>query len=508
MIFVGGMKLFVKEDMLSINIEELNFTKKHRGKKPSSTINVIPLKLARKHCTSKVAEIFDLTGKVSSITASMKMDLQELVHHKLDWDDTIPDDLRPIWESNFKIMKDIGTLRFKHAIIPEDAVDLNINTLDFGDASQSMVCVCIYARFKRRDGTYSCQLVFSSSRVVPQGMSQPRAELYAALINAYAGEVVRGSFKQYHKEAIKFTGSQISLHWITNEEKPLKQWTRNRVIEILRFTRKAQWYYVQTKDMVADIGTRKGVMLEDINQDSVWINGLPLMKLDKSEFPMSTSDEIKLNESESNEMRKEVEVHISNQFKIPNELRDRYAFSNYVIDLNRHTFNKVVRMLAYVIRHCCCLLKIIKKIEEKKLISNQLSEEELKASEIYFFKKGTREIYQFIPPKKFEKFTTPKDNLLIYTGRILPEDQVTIIGRYTEAMKDLSRRSFCVPVLDKDSPVACSIALEVHWNHPACKHSGVKTTLRFIMEKVYIIEGWLSQHWLSQYEEDVKDVAT
>ena len=77
------------------------------------------------------------------------------------------------------------------------------------------------------------------------------------------------------------------------------------------------------------------------------------MKLDKSEFPMLTSGEIKLNESESNEVRKEVEVHISNQFKIPNELRDRYAFSNYLIDPNRHTFNKVVRILAYVIRYCC-----------------------------------------------------------------------------------------------------------------------------------------------------------
>ena len=86
--------------------------------------------------------------------------------------------------------------------------------------------------------------------------------------------------------------------------------------------------------MLADIGTRKGVTLDDINQVSVWVNGLSWIKLDKSEFPMSTSDEIKLNESESNEMRKKVEVHISNQFKIPNELRDRYAFSNYFIDPN------------------------------------------------------------------------------------------------------------------------------------------------------------------------------
>ena len=302
MIFVGGMKLFVKEDILSINIGELNFAKKHYGKRPSSTINVIPSKLTRRHCASKVAEIFDLTGKVSPITAPMKMDLQELVHHKLDWDDTIREDLRPIWESNFKIMKDIGTLRFKHGIIPEDAVDLNINTLDFGDASQSMVCVCIYARFKGRVEPIRVNLYF----LVQEWYHRVclRAELYAALINTYADEVVRRSFKQYHKEAIKFTDKQVSLHRITDEEKSLKQCTRNRVIKILRFTTKGQWYYVQTKDMLADIGTRKGVVLEDINQDSVWVNGLPWIKLDKSEFPISTSDEIKLNESESNEMRK------------------------------------------------------------------------------------------------------------------------------------------------------------------------------------------------------------
>ena len=99
-IFVGGLKWFPKMDQLSINIGDLNFAKKCRGKKPASEINVIPTKLTRRHCSSKVAEVFDLTGKVAPITASLKMDLQQLVHRKLDWDDVIPDDLRPIWESN------------------------------------------------------------------------------------------------------------------------------------------------------------------------------------------------------------------------------------------------------------------------------------------------------------------------------------------------------------------------------------------------------------------------
>ena len=147
MIHIAGLKWFVKSDEISLNISEMNFSKKVRGKKPSKASNIIPANLTRRHCASKVSEIFDLIGKVSPLIASMKIDLQQLVHLNLDWDDTVPEHLRQPWESNFEMMKEIGNLRFKRAVIPEDAVNLEVNTLDFGDASHSMVCVAIYARF-------------------------------------------------------------------------------------------------------------------------------------------------------------------------------------------------------------------------------------------------------------------------------------------------------------------------------------------------------------------------
>ena len=142
------MKWYPKADELSLNIGDLNFAKKCRGKKPTSEVNVIPTKLTRRHCASKVAEVFDLTGKVAPLTASLKMDLQQLVQRKLDWNDVIPVDLRPLWESNFELIKSVGTLRFKPTIIPEDAVNLDINTLDFGDASKTMLITSVYVSFK------------------------------------------------------------------------------------------------------------------------------------------------------------------------------------------------------------------------------------------------------------------------------------------------------------------------------------------------------------------------
>ena len=81
---VAGMKCFPREDLLSLDISELNFAKKNRGKKPSQHQNIIPSKLTRRHCVSKV-EIFDLTGKITPITPitpTIKMDLQDLVYNK------------------------------------------------------------------------------------------------------------------------------------------------------------------------------------------------------------------------------------------------------------------------------------------------------------------------------------------------------------------------------------------------------------------------------------------
>ena len=138
-IHVAGMRWFPKEDILALNINNLNFSKKIRGKKPTSSANVIP-SLTRRHCASKVAEVFDLTGRVAPITASMKIDLQDFVRLKLDWDDTIPDGLRPLWETNFDMIQNLWELRFNRTIVPVDAVDLNVSTLDFTDASKSIIC--------------------------------------------------------------------------------------------------------------------------------------------------------------------------------------------------------------------------------------------------------------------------------------------------------------------------------------------------------------------------------
>jgi len=67
---VSGMKWFQKSDYISIDNPEINFAKKYRGKKPKQ-IQEVPKNLTRRQCMSKVAEVFDIAGLITPITATI-----------------------------------------------------------------------------------------------------------------------------------------------------------------------------------------------------------------------------------------------------------------------------------------------------------------------------------------------------------------------------------------------------------------------------------------------------
>ena len=305
-IMVGGLKWFSAEDNFSLNLpDQLNFSKKKRGRKSAEGVGVIPSKLTKRDCLSKVAEIFDPLGRVTPLTSAMKLDIRELTLLNLDWDHVIPDAMREVWRSNFEMMEEIGSLRFQRAVIPEDAIDTCVDTIDVGDASQTMICVAIYARFKRKSGGFSCQLVFSRSKVVPRDMSVPRAELLAASLNASTGFVVKKAFGDRHQRSYKLTDSQVSLHWMGSPRTKLKLWARNRVREINRLSDIDDWKYVESKLNISDLGTKKGAKLVDVGPDSDWINGMEWMRGEEDSFPLKDISEVILGPEGKREARKE-----------------------------------------------------------------------------------------------------------------------------------------------------------------------------------------------------------
>ena len=83
--------------------------------------------------------------------------------------------------------------------------------------------------------------------------------------------MVRMSLQKFHKRCWKLTDSQVVLHWINATKSVLKSCVSSRVLEITRLSDHANWYYVSSNDIVADLGMRKGAKAVDVGLESSWI---------------------------------------------------------------------------------------------------------------------------------------------------------------------------------------------------------------------------------------------
>ena len=267
---------------------------------------------------------------------------------------------------------------------------------------------------------------------------------------------------------------QIVLHWIYNHHKALKQWVRTRVIKIGRFTERSQWYYIESKRLIADLGTRKGAKLSDVDANSAWINGYEWMRKDESTFPLLSISDLKLSASENESFKKETfspyqSLNDLTSFKWPQsnqcfsnsvacqyqnldltEISAHYEFSQYLIDPNTRKFASVVRVVAiikkfiHMCRHKIAIRKGISDIPNTGRMSDvlTLTDKELTEGRNYFFKKATSEVKRFVKKQEYNKISTERDGILYYTGRIMPKQNVNAVAKLTDVMKDLSDMSF------------------------------------------------------------------
>ena len=527
-VVVGGVVWYPKTDEVALNIPELNFSKKRRGRKSVENIGVIPEKLSKRDCVSRVYEVHDPLGWVTPITAAFKIDLQEFTLKGLDWDDPIPANLRETWISNFKQIDELKEVKFRRAVVPADAVDTNVQLIGAGDSSQVMICIGVYARFKRKNGQYSCQLLFGRSKTVPQDMTLPRAELLALTMNASTVHIATISLGARVQKVWLVSDSLVALHWATSKTIRLKLWVRNNVIEIGRLVDLDALYHVESKKMVADMGTRKGTKVSDVAPGGRWPEGDDWMEREESEFPIRTAKEIVLdNEAKREAMKEKIDLGVDKShsghvhFPVqqdPDEVGLRYKYSNYVIDPNKFRFRKVLRIQSLVLLFGSNLCKKVNRVPKFMMMDIQsfqlpdifsttnldgflvttgrpgktgqcqgglivnVDESLMKLSLMYFFQKATDEVKHFLPKSRYANVSEEVDNVLYATGRILPTQQVTGALSISDTAYDLSQKSFCVPLVDRLSPVAYAITNEIHWYHPDLdiRHGGVESVLRHV----------------------------
>lgn len=497
-----------EDDQLLLDIGPPRLGKAKRGKLPEPVSGDFGTALkkcfTRRTLTGIVARVFDPLGLATPLTAGFKLDLHELCNRKLDWDDPVPMELLENWANNMAAIQDLRNVVFKRTIIPVDAATCTVDLLVAVDASQYLAAAAIYGRVLRKCGSYSCQLIMARSKITAN-FTIPRAELKSAVIGAVSSQVIKKNLGSCLGEVTYITDSTVCLHWINQDDRPLQTAVRNAVIEVRRFSEVGEWLHVESQNNIADLATRRATV-EDLASGSAWQDGHSWMQLPKSEMPLKTAAEVILTAEEKRAAAAETrakDVHGHSIMLAVDQMAARYAFSRYIIDPCCHSWPKVVRILAFVLRFVRVLKqrRAARKLEDlyaatgpcerpqpdvvkDETAGSVLLEAELAEAERYFFIKATEEVKQFSKVKEYKNCSIEKDGILYFSGRVLDGQEPLA---FETVMFDLNPLSFCQPLVDRYSPTAYSIMIDTHWS--VVNHLNATCTFRESLSKAYVIGG-------------------
>ena len=105
---------------------------------------------------------------------------------------------------------------------------------------------------------------------------------------------------------------------------------------------------------------------------------------------------------------------------------------------------------------------------------------------LYLCRKATEEVKEFNSSDVVEKIGVEVDGVLLNKGRIMNEMEFLVTGEIDVDLGYMGIRTR-LPIVDRHSPLAYSIASYVHWD--LAVHRGAETCSRISMEQVSIIQG-------------------
>ena len=139
--------------------------------------------LTRRQIVSKFSALYDPFGKFTPLTAKMKLDVSKAMKQTSGWDEQVPTALHDKWLDNFWQIQRLKGIQFQRPRIPKDAVDTDLHLVGCVDAADELKIVGVWAKFKRRNGDFSSQLVIGRS-LLSRGGTIPKEELEAATIGS------------------------------------------------------------------------------------------------------------------------------------------------------------------------------------------------------------------------------------------------------------------------------------------------------------------------------------
>ncbi|UYV73480.1 hypothetical protein LAZ67_10003636, partial [Cordylochernes scorpioides] len=401
---------------------------------------------------SIASKIFDPLGVACPVTLIPKLILQETWIQKLTWDEVLPGCLVQRFWKWFTKLKHLPNIEIPRWLCFKDSYVEKTTLHIFCDASQFAYATCIFLRIEKEDRV-DIQLIQARTRVAPlKKLTIPRLELLACLIGARLAANVIQDLEFEEIPRFYWTDSTNALCWIQREDN-WAAFVMNRVKEIHNLSSPESWRHIPGRLNPADPPSR-GCSAESL-KETRWWEGPAWLKVSQEEWPKSTI--IPDLEIVYSERRKTILNTLCTTRENEN-LFGRYSH-----------FLRIVRITAWIYRFFNNA-----KIDRRKIISEDLSTEEITKSEIILIRLIQRESFSGHEDKKLQGF-----KLLV--------DSSGILRIKTKICRREDFANFRMPILLPSDHFL--VSLLIRWNHETHGHAGLQTLLGILRENYWILRS-------------------
>ena len=213
--------------------------------------------ITKRGLVSDVAKTFDVLGWFSPSTIKVKILMQQLWEHKIDWDDPVPSSIRDAWSQWRSELHMLSQKHLPRCYFDKSTDPALIEMHGFSDASEAAYSAVVYLRITDKSGNVQTSLVSSKTKVAPiKRLSIPRLELCGAQLLAQLMHHIGNVLKIPLNHTYAWTDSTIVINWLDGSPKRFKTYVGNRISTIVDLIPPDKWRHVNGLENPADCASR------------------------------------------------------------------------------------------------------------------------------------------------------------------------------------------------------------------------------------------------------------
>ena len=166
--------------------------------------------ITKRRLLSEAAKLFDPLGWLAPTTIVAKIIFQELWKIKIDWNDTLPEEISKRWVSFRSKLTHLEKIKIPRWLGYRTTTSIELH--GFSDASKSAYAAVVYARLITPSGNVMINLLQSKTKVTPlKTETIPRLKLSAATLLVKLVNTIKTNTDFNIQSVVYWTDSTIVL---------------------------------------------------------------------------------------------------------------------------------------------------------------------------------------------------------------------------------------------------------------------------------------------------------